>query len=200
MKFSDIDFSAISRMMDSMSDEEKDKLNDMAQNMMENMNKQQEEQVEEEVDFYTLLNIDEDDYSMLPGEVLDQIEAAVDLENYYEDTEEVDFSASVLFYAKAVLNMLRKYIYPIFHQEFDNFSNPKTTTLYMYLYPLMNEDNIHKLMDDGHGSFVELRDLLQKLYLLLNRAEFDFISHQDVQYVKELLFKEKGILMIYDWN
>lgn len=34
MKFSDIDFSAISRMMDNMSDEEKNKLNDMAQNMI----------------------------------------------------------------------------------------------------------------------------------------------------------------------
>ena len=33
MKFSDIDFSAISRMMDSMSDEEKDRLNNMAQEM-----------------------------------------------------------------------------------------------------------------------------------------------------------------------
>ena len=42
MKFSDIDFSAISRMMDNMSDEEKNKLNDMAQNMMNNM-KQNEE-------------------------------------------------------------------------------------------------------------------------------------------------------------
>ena len=37
MKFSDIDFSAISRMMDSMSDEEKDRLNNMAQEMMDNM-------------------------------------------------------------------------------------------------------------------------------------------------------------------
>ena len=33
MKFSDIDFSAISRMMDNMSDEEKNKLNDMAKEM-----------------------------------------------------------------------------------------------------------------------------------------------------------------------
>ena len=39
MKFSDIDFSAISRMMDSMSDEEKDRLNNMAQEMMDNVNK-----------------------------------------------------------------------------------------------------------------------------------------------------------------
>ena len=42
MKFSDIDFSAISRIMDSMSDEEKDKLNDMAQNMMSDIQKPQE--------------------------------------------------------------------------------------------------------------------------------------------------------------
>ena len=57
MKFSDIDFSAISRMMDNMSDEEKNKLNDMAQNMMNNM--KQNEEPEEETDFYEALNINE---------------------------------------------------------------------------------------------------------------------------------------------
>ena len=71
MKFSDIDFSAISRMMDNMSDEEKNKLNDMAQNMMNNM--KQNEEPEEETDFYEALNINEEDYADFPGSVLDQI-------------------------------------------------------------------------------------------------------------------------------
>ena len=57
MKFSDIDFSAISRIMDSMSDEEKDKLNDMAQNMMSDMQKPQESEEEEIDDFYAFLGI-----------------------------------------------------------------------------------------------------------------------------------------------
>ena len=58
MKFSDIDFSAISRIMDSMSDEEKDKLNDMAQNMMSDIQKPQESEEEEEIDdFYAFLGI-----------------------------------------------------------------------------------------------------------------------------------------------
>ena len=60
MKFSDIDFSAISRMMDNMSDEEKNKLNDMAQNMMNNM--KQNEEPEEETDFYEALNINEEEF------------------------------------------------------------------------------------------------------------------------------------------
>ena len=64
MKFSDIDFSAISRMMDNMSDEEKNKLNDMAQNMMNNM--KQNEESEEETDFYEASNINEEDYTDLP--------------------------------------------------------------------------------------------------------------------------------------
>lgn len=64
MKFSDIDFSAISRMMDNMSDEEKNKLNDMAQNMMNNM--KQNEEPEEETDFYEALNINEEDYADFP--------------------------------------------------------------------------------------------------------------------------------------
>ena len=146
MKFSDIDFSAISRMMDNMSDEEKNKLNDMAQNMMNNM--KQNEEPEEETDFYEALNINEEDYADFPGSVLDQIEAGSDLEVYYEDVKDADFSASALFYAKATLNMLRKYIYPIFKNFFDGFNNPSTTTIYSYLYPLMNQDNIHKLFDE----------------------------------------------------
>ena len=81
MKFSDIDFSAISRMMDNMSDEEMNKLNDMAQNMMNNM--KQNEESEEETDFYEALNINEEDYTDFPGSVLDQIEAGSDLEVYY---------------------------------------------------------------------------------------------------------------------
>ena len=103
MKFSDIDFSAISRMMDSMSDEQKEKLNDMAQGMMDTMKTNTEET--EEVDFYTYLQIDEEEYMDLPGNVLDPVEAACDLEQYYEEVPESDFSASILFLAKAVLNM-----------------------------------------------------------------------------------------------
>ena len=118
MKFSDIDFSAISRMMDNMSDEEKNKLNDMAQNMMNNM--KQNEEPEEETDFYEALNINEEDYADFPGSALDQIEAGSDLEVYYEDVKDADFSASALFYAKATLNMLRKYIYPVFKNFFDD--------------------------------------------------------------------------------
>ena len=64
MKFSDIDFSAISRMMDNMSDEEKNKLNDMAQNMMNNM--KQNEESEEETDFYEALNINVSTHLMTP--------------------------------------------------------------------------------------------------------------------------------------
>ena len=79
MKFSDIDFSAISRIMDSMSDEEKDKLNDMAQNMMSDMQKPQESEEEEIDDFYAFLGIKEEDYQDLPGGVLDALEAACDL-------------------------------------------------------------------------------------------------------------------------
>ncbi len=200
MKFSDIDFSAISRMMDNMSDEEKASLNDMAQNMMDNMNNQNAE-VEEETDMYEALRIDEQDYSDLPGNVLDQIEAAVDLESYYEDTKDVDFSASILFYSKAVLTMCRDYLYPIFKNvlEAPNFSNKDVTTLYNYYYPLTQEENLHKLVDEGFGdsiTLINLRDLLSQLYILLNRAEYDFVSYEDVQVIKDKLFKDKGLLNI----
>lgn len=199
MKLSDIDFSAISRMMDSMSDEEKEKLNDYANNMMNNMKEKMEPEVEEDVDFYSFLGIDENEYSNLPGVVLDQLEAASDMEQYYEDVKDGDFSASALFYGKATLNMLRKYVQPIFKNFFDGFNNPSTTTVYSYLYPLMNDENIHLLVDEEFGdstSWVELKNILQQVYLIVQRAEFDFVSYEDLCSLKHTLIEDKGLLRI----
>ena len=148
MKFSDIDFSAISRMMDNMSDEEKNKLNDMAQNMMNNM--KQNEEPEEETDFYEALNINEEDYADFPGSVLDQIEAGSDLEVYYEDVKDADFSASALFY--------------------EEFGTPE--------------------------GWMELKNALQQIYIILNRAEYDFVSHEDLQLLKDILFNQEVLLKI----
>ena len=199
MKFSDIDFSAISRMMDSMSDEQKEKLNDMAQGMMDTMKTNTEET--KEVDFYTYLQIDEEEYMDLPGNVLDPVEAACDLEQYYEEVPESDFSASILFLAKAVLNMVRHYHAPLYKSvlELDKFSNPATTMLYDYLYPLMDENNIHKLCDEGFGEsslWVEHKMLLNKVYMALNRAEYDFIHYETLQEIKSILFDQKGLIQI----
>lgn len=199
MKLSDIDFSAISRIMDSMSDEEKEKLNDYANNMMNNMKEKMEPEVEEEEDFYSYLGINEEEYSNLPGIVLDQLEAASDMEQYYEDVKDADFSASALFYGKATLNMLRKYVQPIFKNFFDGLSNPSTTTIYSYLYPLMNQENIHLLVDEEFGdsmTWVELKNTLQQVYLIVQRAEFDFVSYEDLMALKQVLIQDAGLLKI----
>lgn len=115
MKFSDIDFSAISRIMDSMSDEEKDKLNDMAQNMMSDMQKPQESEEEEIDDFYAFLGIKEEDYQDLPGGVLDALEAACDLEQFYSEDPEADFSASILL-SRAEYDFIR-------YEDLQSFKN-----------------------------------------------------------------------------
>lgn len=201
MKFSDIDFGAIKHMMDNMSDEQKDQINEMAQNMMNNMNQPKEEVVEEDttIDLFEYLNIEEELYNELP--ILDQLEQAVDLEDFYENTTDVDFSASVLFFSKAVLILLRKYHFPIYKNvlEVSGFNQPNMTTLYSFLLPLMNEENIHILSDEGFGSiedWVNHRNFLQQVYMTLNRAEYDFISYDDLQLFKSILFNDSNILRI----
>lgn len=199
MKFSDIDFSAISRMMDSMSDEEKDRLNNMAQEMMDNMKNEQESEQEE--DMYAFYGINEEDYKDVPGIVLDQMEEASDLEGYYEDVKDEDFSASVLFLSKAVLNMLRHYHFSIYKNvlEISKFSNPNMTTVYDFLYPLMNDETIQKLCDEGFGEssmWIEHRSMLQQIYTALNRAEYDFINYETLQEIKSILFDKNGLLNI----
>ncbi|MBQ0065098.1 MAG: hypothetical protein KBT48_04990 [Firmicutes bacterium] len=197
MNFSDIDFSKVAQILNGMSDEEKQQMADMAQNMMNNMNKPQEPVEEEQESFYDFLNIDEEEYADIPGSVLDEIEQAVEMEQYYEDVPESDFSASALFYAKAVLNMARKYQYPIFSNVFEGFKNPATTTLYNFLFPLMNDENIHKLVDEGFSAdWVQIRMVLQQMYVVLNRAEYDRVSYEDLQNVKNVLFGQKGLLFM----
>lgn len=199
MNFGDIDFSKVSQILNNMSDEEKEQLNSMAQDMMKNMNKPQENEEESQEDMYSFLNIQEEDYTDLPGIVLDEMEQAVELEQYYEDVKESDFSASALFYGKALLNMCRKYQYPVFSNIFDGFKNVNTTTLYNFFYPLMDDENIQKLSDEGFGNqsdWVQIRLIIQQMYILVNRAEYDSVSYEDVQGIKSVLFDKKGLLLV----
>ena len=204
MKFTDFDFSKISQMINSMSEEEKDQLNGMAENMMDqaknNMNQKAEEvEEEEDTDIFKFLEIPEDPYTDLPGTVIDQIEAAVDMEVYYEDMPEADFSAAVLFYAKAVLNLLRKFHYAVYQDVFGLTASSATMTLYSFVSPLMQPDAIRNLVDHGYGTtegWTEHRAFLQQLAILLSRAEYETVQYLDVQMLKESLFKKKALLQI----
>lgn len=198
MKLSDIDFSAISRMMDAMSDEEKEKLNDMAEDMMSNF-KQEVDEPEEELDLFTRLGVLEETYRDLPGIVLDQLEAGLDLEDYYVDIVDADRSGSVLFYAKAVLNMCRTYHFSIYRDVLGlkEFTNPDVTTLSNYLYPLMDVENIHKLVKIHSSEYwIEHRDFLQSVFILLNRAEYDRVSKEELEGLKDRMFKENRLIKI----
>lgn len=204
MKFSDIDFSALGRIFDNMSDEEKAQLDQYAQDMMDGMNfppppPVEEQESEEESSFYETLGIDEKEYSHLPEQALNQIEAAVDFEDYYEDTPEEDFSASVLFYAKAVLTLLRTYHYPLYKDILGvDLGMVQTTTIQSFLETL-NEDAISKLTEKEFGTekaWHQHKSALQQIDLLLKRAEYDFVSIHDLQALETILFKEDEILRI----
>ena len=193
MNFKDIDFSKVASILNSMSDEEKENLQKMAQDMMH----EKEEEAEEETDFFEFLQIQEEDYTNLPGTVLDQMEAAADLEQYYEEDMDADFSGSVLFYAKAMLNVLRKYHYEVYRDVLNLSQSVSTTTLYSFLAPLMQEGTIRTLVDAGHGTMEDWifhRDSLQNVAILLSRAEYDRVGFQEVQMLKDILFNKKAIL------
>lgn len=193
MNFKDINFSKVAHILDSMSDEEKENLGKMAQDMM---NKNQSVEEEEDFDFFEFLNIEEEDYTSLPGTVLDELEAAADMEVYYEEDVDADFSAAALMYAKAMLNMLRKYHYPIYQDKLNVSQNVATTTLYTYLTPLMQEENIHLLGESQ--AWIMHRECLQSVCILLSRAEYDFVSYQDLQMIKDLLLDKKGLLHVLE--
>ena len=109
MNWNDIDFSAIKNMVDSLSDEEKGRIQDMARQMMSQnaLKKDEEGEEEKEVSLAERLGLEETVFVDLPGKMQDALEAADDMEDYYEDDPEADFSAAALFYAKSQLEASR---------------------------------------------------------------------------------------------
>ena len=77
MKLSDIDFGAVSRMMNGLSDDERAQLDAMASDMIAGMQSRTEEE-EPDVDYTEGLGLDEK-YQQLNGRTLDFLEQAWDL-------------------------------------------------------------------------------------------------------------------------
>ena len=82
MNWNDIDFSAIQNMVNSLSDEEKQNIQQMAKIMMKEAPIQEEE---EELTTSQRLGWDEGMFIQLPGKMQDDLESALDLEDYYEE-------------------------------------------------------------------------------------------------------------------
>lgn len=203
MKLSDIDFSAISNMMNSLSDEEKNQLNTMAEDMMQRMTPPPVP--EDDLDYTEALGLNEETVNQLPGEVLNNLEAAWDMENFYDEEEDADYSAAVLFYSKALLALLRKQLYPVLKNVPDENLLPENpckkpvgvTTLQDYMTALFTPGVKDKLIEEGFGDsqfWNALQNLLVPVQTALARAEYDFISLEDLQALKTLLL-EDGVLV-----
>ncbi len=201
MNWNDIDFSAIQKMVDSLSEEEKVNLQSMAQNMMRgdiepDMEQQAQEEIEETDPLFQKLNMSEEEFENLPGTMQDALEAAIDLEEYYDEDLDADYSASVLFYAKALLNACRTSLYPHLKEILAGMPSAQTT-LFSYLQAL-NESNIHTLVDQGKGesaTWASLATLISFMQLQLQRAEYDTISYADLVAIKHQLLDTKDLLL-----
>lgn len=196
MNWNDIDFSAIQNMVNSLSDEEKQNIQQMAKNMMKEAPIQEEE---EELTTSQRLGWDEDMFIQLPGKMQDDLESALDLEDYYEEDQEDDLSAPVLFYAKALLDACRCQLAPIFRNVLNLtvFETVNYTTLGQYM-DVLSDENIRILADEQFGEtslWITIREILSFTNLLLQRAQYDRISYSDLLILKERLIDKKEILL-----
>lgn len=214
MKFPKFDYQAVKSMLDKMSPEEREQIAGAAANLMKNMdpeeinnlrdqmqqeaeqvqNEVQEEEERESQDVFAYYRIDDDLASRLEGNVLSSLEAASDLEQFYEDEDDADYSATVLFLSKAVLMLLRRTLAPVLNEAgISGFSMPAATTLFQYVQAL-NEENCQKLQGSSEFSqegLFELHSDLMQLYLLLQRAEFDTIGETELLAAKNIVFDKK---------
>lgn len=196
MKFPDIDFDAISRMVDMLDDEQKDKIASMADQMMKR-SVQEEAAVEEEPDDYlNYLQIPEELAEHLSGTVLENLESASDLEQYYEDVDDADLSASVLFLSKGILNLLREKAAPLFEEaEVSGFSSPQNMGIGQFVYQMNQEgsQSVSRILGLEDSEASQMLNSLNQLNLLLMRAEFHTIAKTDLQMAKDLLINQ-GLL------
>lgn len=189
----DFDFSAVERMFNSMSDEEKAKVMDTASTMMNKMNAEkmaetakeiQEEEDEISMDEY--LALDDDLLKSLSPQAMDALESAVDLERYYEDVDDADQSGAALFYAKAVLALLRSYAAPVLAQSSSTFLQPAMTTLFSYVQAFSSPEQA--ALFEGDASV--LASLLSQVLVFLQRAEYDCLSRNEIDVLKNILLEQ----------
>lgn len=203
MDFSGFDFNAIRNLVNSLSDEEAAAIGKMAGDMMSSMQKPQEE--EETQNWTDYLQTEEGFEEAFSGDVLDALEAAADMEQFYEDTENADYSAAVLFYAKATLLILRERFAPLFAENLNKapFKHPEQTSLFNYIQELSYASDIQELSAQTGITVSTLHLLGRKLmevFVLLQRAEYDRVSREELQVLKDLLIRRKLLRSLSEWN
>ncbi|UNT97010.1 hypothetical protein [Allobaculum mucilyticum] len=202
----DFDFSAVERILATMSDEEKKQMMDTAAQMMGKMDtdamaataQEIREENEDEQSLEEALGIDEELLSRLDSTTLEQLESAVDLEGYYEDVDDADQSGAALFYAKAVLTMLRKHVAPLLTDVNPAFALAQMTTLPQYAQALSTPEGQAALkakLEDPE-QFDALCSQLGQVLVFLQRAEFDRISVNELSLLKDVLF-EQGLISTF---
>lgn len=203
MDFSGFDFNAIRNLVNSLSDEEAAAIGKMAGDMMSSMQKPQEE--EETQNWTDYLQTEEGFEEAFSGDVLDALEAAADMEQFYEDTENADYSAAVLFYAKATLLILRERFAPLFAENLNKepFKHPEQTSLFNYIQELSYASDIQGLSAQTGitvSTFHLLGRKLMEVFVLLQRAEYDRVSREELQVLKDLLIRRKLLRSLSEWN
>lgn len=202
----DFDFSAVERILATMSDEEKKQMMDTAAQMMGKMDtdamaataQEIREENEDEQSLEEALGIDEELLSRLDSTTLEQLESAVDLEGYYEDVDDADQSGAALFYAKAVLTMLRRHVAPLLTDVNPAFALAQMTTLPQYAQALSTPEGQAALkakLEDPE-QFDALCSQLGQVLVFLQRAEFDRISVNELSLLKDVLF-EQGLISTF---
>lgn len=195
MKLSDIDFGRLGQMMDSLSPEQKGSLDAMAQRMMENMSPADD--AEEAVDFMEALGLDER-YELLDGNTLGALEAAWDMEDFYDADEDADYSAAVLFYGKAVLYELRRELFPLL-KAVTGFSGHSLKDALAAL----DDETVERMTKEGIGSkeqWESLRAFLVQLLTQLYIAESDKVTCEMLQGVKRLVLDDGHLLEIKEFD
>lgn len=199
------DFSSISSLLNSLSDDEKENITEMARNMMNNMQQPSQDDAEELVEEASLfdgLGVDEVKYSELKGKILDQMEEAYELESYYDDDPDSDYSAPLLFYSKAYLTALKEYVYPVYEEVKDLSSFPKAeqTDLYSYVLPL-NESGMEDLVGAGYLTMEDWQQvsmLCMQAFVLLKKAESESVTFDELQAFKQELFSNDLLVKLHN--
>lgn len=197
MKFSDIDFNALGSMMNMLSEDEKERLNGMAEQMMEQMGRPQEaDESSEELTFQDALHLSDAQLDVLAPASLNALEAAFDLESFYDGDVDADYSGSALFYVKALLGMLRHSLYPVLKNVLGKDMVPvNMTQLKDYM---LSQEDISRLVSEGFGSMAgwqRLAAVVNAGQAALLRAEFDTVSFGELEGLKQLLFAENGLFL-----
>lgn len=176
--FDKIDFMKAAQAVADMSDEERSQMMDMAKDMFANMQQSaasapqaetEEDQEEPARENWQILGLSIEQYNRLDEQLKELLDNAAELEDFYDQDAEADYSASTLFFYKAALAILRNILIEVSTMEGQDSGRWKWAEM-SGIESALGGDEVKRMLSAHELDAEKMAELARKMRLSLAQA------------------------------